>query len=109
MGMIDVVGRSYRCCDGVSRRTLLRAGVLTAARLTLPDLLRLRAEAAEARKDTAAILLWLGGGQSHIDMWDLKPEAPAEFRGDFKPIPTNVPGVQISEHFPRQAKVWDKM
>jgi hypothetical protein len=108
--MIDIVGPNYRCCDGVSRRTLLRAGVLTAAGLTLPDLLRLRAEAAESKpKETAAILLWLGGGQSHLDIWDPKPDAPAEFRGEFKPIATNVSGVQISEHLPRQAKIWDKI
>src|SRR5579862_3029395 len=108
--MIEIVGPDYRCCDGISRRTLLRAGALTAAGLTLSDLLQLRAEAAEnPPKDTAAILIWLGGGQSHLDLWDLKPDAPVEFRGEFKPIPTNVAGVQISEHFPRQAKLWDKM
>ena len=108
--MIDIVGKDYRCCDGLSRRTLLRAGTLTAAGLTMADALRLRAEADESKpKDTAAILLWLGGGQSHIDLWDLKPDAPSEFRGEFKPISTNVNGVQISEHFPMQAKIWDKM
>lgn len=110
--MIDVMGGAYRCCDGWSRRTFLRAGTLAAAGLTLPDLLRMRAAAAEAKapvKDTAAILIWLGGGQSHLDMWDLKPDAPSEFRGEFKPIRTNVPGVEISEHLPLQAKIWDKI
>lgn len=110
--MIEVVGRPYRCCDGLSRRTLLKVGALSAAGLSLPDLLRLRAAEAAGgapAKDTAAILIWLGGGQSHIDMWDLKPDAPAEFRGEFKPIPTNVSGVQISEHLPRQAKLWDRI
>jgi hypothetical protein len=54
------------------------------------------------------ILIWKGGGPSHIDTWDLKPAAPAEYRGDFKPIPTNVPGIQISEHLPLSAKHMDK-
>src|SRR5262249_18832447 len=57
----------------------------------------------------AAILIYLPGGPSHMDMYDLKPDAPKEFRGEFKPIDTNVPGVQICEHFPLQAKVWDKL
>src|SRR6202022_95074 len=57
----------------------------------------------------APILIFLPGGPSHMDMYDLKPDAPAEFRGEFKPIATNVPGVQICEHFPRQAQMWDKL
>src|SRR5207237_3919636 len=56
----------------------------------------------------AAIMIYLPGGPSHMDMYDLKPNAPAEFRGEFKPIATNVSGVQICEHFPRQAAMWDK-
>jgi hypothetical protein len=54
-------------------------------------------------------MIYLPGGPSHMDMYDLKPEAPAEYRGEFKPIQTNVPGVQICEHFPRQARMWDKL
>lgn len=110
--MIELIGRGNRYCDGVSRRSMLKIGALSAMGLTLPDLLRLReAQAAEkpVAKDTAAILIWLGGGQSHLDMYDLKPDAPAEFRGDFKPISTSVSGVQISEHLPLQAKMWDKI
>jgi hypothetical protein len=53
-------------------------------------------------------MIYLGGGPSHLDMYDLKPQAPVEYRGEFKPIPTNVPGVQICEHFPLQAQMWDK-
>src|SRR5205085_3107118 len=53
--------------------------------------------------------IYLPGGPSHMDMYDLKPDAPKEFRGEFKPIKTNVPGVQISEHFPLQARMWDKL
>src|ERR1700756_3785775 len=112
MTMLEVRGSSYRCCDGVSRRSFLRVGFLGLAGLTLADHLRLKAAAAEQgkpTKDTAVILLWLGGGPSHIDMYDLKPDAPAEFRGEFKPIATNVPGIKIGEHLPRQAKVMDRM
>jgi hypothetical protein len=109
--MLDVFGR-YTTCDGVSRRSFLKVGFLGLAGLTLADHLRLRAaavRAGKATKDTAVILLWLGGGPSHLDMYDLKPDAPAEFRGEFKPIRTNVPGINIAEHLPREAKVMDKM
>jgi hypothetical protein len=110
--MLEVRGPGYRCCDGVTRRSFLKVGFLGLAGLTLADHLRLQARAAEngqATKDTAVILLWLGGGPSHVDMYDLKPEAPAEFRGEFKPIATNVPGVQVGEHLPLQARHMDKM
>ncbi len=106
--MLNVTGPSYRCCDGVSRRSFLKVGFLGLAGLTLADHLRLKAEG-KATKDTAVILLWLGGGPSHLDMYDLKPEAPVEFRGEFKSIPTNVAGIRIGEHLPRQAKHMDKM
>src|SRR5262245_20677654 len=107
--MLNVVGPNYCCCDGVSRRSFLKVGFLGLAGLTLADHLRLRAAGAGATKDTAVILLWLGGGPSHIDMYDLKPEAPAEFRGEFRPMATNVNGVHIGEHLPRQARLMDKM
>ena len=75
-------------------------------------MLRLRAAKAatsgQAAKDTSVILIWKGGGPSHIDMWDLKPQAPAEFRGEFQPIATNVPGIDISEHLPLSARQMDK-
>jgi hypothetical protein len=110
--MLELRGPSYRCCDGVSRRGFLKVGFLGLAGLTLADHLRLKAAAAAAgrpSKDTAVILFWLGGGPSHLDMYDLKPDAPAEFRGEFKPIPSNVPGVQVGEHLPLQARLMDKM
>jgi hypothetical protein len=97
---------------GLSRRSFLKVGFLGLAGLSLADHLRMKAVAAEtgrATNDTAVILVWLGGGPSHIDMYDLKPDAPAEFRGEFKPIDTNVPGVQISEHLPHEAKLMDKL
>jgi hypothetical protein len=109
--MLDFIGRAPRTCDGVGRRSFLRVGALAIGGLALPGLLRLRAGAAPgtstARK--SVILVWLAGGPSHIDMYDLKPNAPAEFRGEFKPIATNVPGIQVGEHLPRQARVMDKL
>src|SRR5262245_62713506 len=110
--MLTIPGSSIRTCDGVSRRNFLRVGSLAVGGLTLADLLRARAAAAEdgaTVKDTAVILLWLGGGPSHIDMYYLKPTAPAEFRGEFQEIATNVSGIRISEHLPLQARNMDKM
>lgn len=96
----------------ISRRTFLRAGFLGIAGLSLADLLRLRGQAAEngkSLKDTAILLIWLNGGPSHIDLYDLKPNAPAEYRGACKPIKTNVPGMDISELLPEQAKRMDQL
>jgi hypothetical protein len=113
--MFTVWGDRQGFCDGVSRRNFLKIGAFGAG-LTLADMLRLRATASSAPAGTpgptrqkSAIMIYLPGGPSHMDMYDLKPEAPAEFRGDFHPIQTNVPGVQICEHFPRQAQMWDKL
>src|SRR5579871_2694243 len=108
--MLEFIGRGQRTCDGVSRRTFLRVGSLALGGLTLPGLLRLRA--ADKSSDSprrSVILIWQAGGPSHLDMYDLKPSAPAEFRGEFKPIRTNVPGIQISEHLPHQARIMDKL
>src|SRR5438552_12767005 len=89
-------------CEGFYRRDFLKIGAASLFGLTLPELLRLEAQGAgRARKAKGVILVWLGGGPSTIDMWDLKPEAPANIRGEFKPIDTNVPGIQISEHLPK--------
>jgi hypothetical protein len=110
--MFDVLGPTYRCCDGVSRRGFLKVGFLGLAGLTLGDYLRLKAAAAEQGKparDTAVILLYMAGGPSHMDTYDLKPGAPEEFRGEFREIPTSVPGIRICEHLPYQAKQMDKM
>jgi hypothetical protein len=95
-----------------SRRSFLRVGTLGLAGLTLPDLLRLRAAEPQRQRPTrktSVILVWLGGGPSHIDMYDMKPGAPAEFRGDFKEVATNVAGIRISEHLPAEAKIMDKL
>jgi len=104
-------GDSRRCCDGLSRRSFLQLGAAGLTSLGLPQLFRAREAAAKdgvPAKDTRVILLWLEGGPSHIDLWDMKPSAPAEYRGYWRPIPTNVAGMQITEMFPRQAKLADK-
>jgi len=113
--MLTLWGAREKFCDGLSRRNFLKIGALGAGalgvNLSLADILRLRAQAgtASTTKNKAAILIYLPGGPSHMDMYDLKPDAPKEFRGEFNPIATNVPGVQICEHFPLQAKMWDKL
>ena len=102
-------------CDGLTRRDLLRAGAVGLGGLTLPGLLRReQAAAAElaqrpAPKARSVVILFLSGGPSHLDMWDLKPEAPEEIRGTFRPIATSVPGIQISEHLPRTARLADRL
>jgi hypothetical protein len=106
--MFTVHGPSQRFCDGLTRRSFLRLGALGAS-LTLADVLRLQATAGTATSSSkSVIMINLPGGPSHMDMYDLKPEAPVEYRGEFKPIKTNVPGVHICELFPRQARMWDK-
>ena len=100
---------SHRYCDGIRRRDLLRSGVLGTAGFALADYLRL-AEAGEVRseKATAAIFINLAGGPSHLDSFDMKPEAPVEYRGEFQPISTKVPGVALCEHLPKLAGCADK-
>ncbi|MFM7114701.1 MAG: DUF1501 domain-containing protein, partial [Planctomycetota bacterium] len=109
--MLTIWGKAQRFCDGISRRDFVQVGALGAS-LTMADIMRQRAMGAvkaSGSKAKAAILIYLPGGPSHMDMYDLKPEAPKEFRGEFNPIATNVPGIQISEHFPMQAKMFDKL
>ena len=96
-------------CDGVTRRDFLHAGSLAFLGLSLSDLFSLQALGAATReKDINCIFLFLVGGPSQIDTWDLKPDAPSEIRGPYKPIPTNVPGIHISELFPRMAQLADR-
>lgn len=97
-------------CDRMSRRTLLEVGGLSVAGLSLSSLLRAEAgtapaSAGKAAKAKSCIIVFLNGGPSHLDMWDMKPDGPAEIRGEFKPIPTPIAGVQLSEHLPRLAKL----
>ncbi|MBN9117940.1 MAG: DUF1501 domain-containing protein [Planctomycetes bacterium] len=110
--MLTFWGQRQRYCDGISRRNFLQIGAFGAG-LTLADVLRVKAgqdpAASQKTPQKAAIMIYLPGGPSHMDMYDLKPEAPMEFRGEFKPIQTNVSGVQICEHMPLQARMWDKL
>ena len=95
-------------CDGVSRRNFLKIGGLAMGGLSLNDVLRAEATQKAGKSHKAVIMVFLPGGPSHQDMFDLKPDAPSEIRGEFKPISTNVPGIQICEHLPRLAKMMDK-
>ena len=101
--------KSVQFCDGLRRRDFLHAGSLALLGFTLRDFYALQAAGAvDPARDVNCIMLMLVGGPSHLDTWDMKPEAPAEIRGPYKPIPTNVDGIQISEIFPRMAKHADK-
>jgi hypothetical protein len=101
---------SARCCDGVTRRSFLRVGALTLGGLALGDVLRLRAEAPTpgTPRPKSVIMIHLSGGPSHLDMYDMKPGTPSEYRGEFHPIRTNVPGLEVCELMPRQAKIADR-
>jgi hypothetical protein len=106
--MLTVLGNSARLCDGLSRRSFLQIGSLALGGLTLPGLMR--AEAATGKKShKSVIMVYLTGGLAHQDTFDLKPNAPAEVRGEFKPINTNVPGVQFGEHLPKLAGIMDRL
>jgi hypothetical protein len=108
--MFTIWGGAQKFCDGLTRRSFLQVGAFGAG-LTLAEMLRARAfgDGVATMPAKSAIMIYLPGGPSHMDMYDLKPEAPAEFRGEFKPIATNVPGVQICELMPLQAQMWDKL
>jgi len=106
--MFTFFGKGQRFCDGMSRRSFLRVGAFGAG-LTLAGMLRAQAQSPTSTPKKSAIMIYLPGGPSHIDMYDMKPDAPAEFRGEFKPINTCVSGIQICEHFPLQAKMFDKL
>src|SRR5580704_6329081 len=102
-------GGTERYCDGLSRRSFVQLGVAGLTTLGLGDILRAKAQSAHAAGNKkSAILIWLDGGPSHLDLYDLKPQAPEEVRGIWKPIRTNISGVEISELFPKQAKMADK-
>lgn len=109
--MLTIYGGKQRFCDGVSRRGFLKIGAFSfagVAGLSLADILR--AEAATSKKPghKAVINIFLAGGPPHQDMWDLKMEAPSDIRGEFRPIKTNVPGIEICEVFPKLAQTMDK-
>jgi hypothetical protein len=105
--MLTIFGKPYRHCDGITRRHFLTAGALGLGGLTLADVLRAEA-AGRGASGKSIINVHLDGGPPHLDMIDLKPDAPAEVRGEFKPIATNVPGLRIGELMPMVARIADK-
>jgi len=107
--MLTILGSKNhgRYCDGLPRRDFLSIGGMLLGGLAMPQLLRAEAEP-RSRGHKAVINIFLPGGPPHIDMWDLKPDAPAEIRGEFKPIKTNVSGIEICELFPKIAAMMDK-
>jgi hypothetical protein len=108
--MLRILGpRTPAFCDGISRRSFLQVGALAMGGLALPELLQAEARAGAGRSHKAIIMVFLSGGPPHQDMVDLKPEAPVEFRGEFRPIRTRVPGIQICEHLPRLAAMMDRL
>jgi uncharacterized protein (DUF1501 family) len=107
--MLDLFTGLTRDCTGLSRRSFLRVGALSALGLSLPEFFRLQAaQPARDRKTVQCILMWMQGGPSHHDSFDPKPDAPAEVRGEFNTIPTTLPGVRIAEHLPLLARQTDK-
>jgi hypothetical protein len=106
--MLSVSGAATRLCDGLARRDVLKLGALALSGLSLRDLLA--AEGRSGRKSPkSVIMIYLVGAPPHQDMYDLKMDAPAEIRGEFRPIDTAVPGIQICEHLPRLAAIMDKL
>ena len=106
--MLTLTGGKSRFCDGVSRRSFLQIGALAMGGISLPTLLQAE-ERSCSRSHKSIIMVYLSGGLSHHDSFDLKPDAPDEIRGEFRPIQTKVPGIQISEYLPRLARMMDKL
>ncbi len=114
--MLSILGPRIRLCDGITRREMLRVGGLAFTGLAWSDLMQARAQqprlgrrgAGQFGRAKACIVVFNYGGPSHLDTFDLKPDAPAEIRGEFRPIATNVPGVSICEHLPRLARIADR-
>lgn len=101
-------GGSGKYCDGMSRRSFVQLGVAGMATAGLSEVLRAKENAPAEKQDRSVILIWLDGGPGHLDLYDLKPNAPAEIRGLWNPIRTNVSGIEIGELFPKQATIADK-
>lgn len=107
--MLTIPGTRSQYCDGMSRRSWMQIGGLALGGMALPDILRAEAQSGGQKRVKGIIMVLLPGGPSHLDMYDLKPEAPAEIRGEFQPIATNVPGIHICELMPRLAGIADKL
>jgi len=106
--MLTLSGRSHRLCDGLTRREALKIGALGMGGLSLPGLLRAEQQAGIKNSHKAVIMIYMVGAPPHQDMYDLKMDAPQEIRGEFTPIKTTVPGIEICEHMPNMARVMDK-
>src|SRR5262245_9676849 len=114
--MLNPRGTGAHCPGPVTRRSLLQAGAAAFTGIGMADLLRLQAQAAAGnavpgdpgKDDPAVIFVWLPGGPPHMETFDMKPDAPEDYRGAFRPINTNVAGIQICEHLPLLAKLADK-
>lgn len=107
--MLSIVGQPKRgFCDGITRRDVIKLGAMGIGGLTLADLLRAESLAGSTAKRRSIINICLPGGPTHLDMFDLKPDAPQEIRGEFRPIETNVAGMEICELFPKLATMADK-
>ena len=98
------LGRSGRYCDGMNRRSFLKLGMAGLGTLGLPQLMKARAQSGNTRT-TSAILIWLDGGPGHMDMYDMKPNAPSEYAGIWRPVRSRVPGMDITPLFPKQARI----
>ena len=107
--MITIPGTSRRFCDGISRRNFLRIGALGFGGLALPNILQAEQEQGIGRSQKSIIMIYLPGGPPHQDMFEIKTEAPSEIRGEFQPIRTNVPGIEICELLPKMASIMDKL
>lgn len=103
--MLILPGHQYQCCDGLSRRGFLQIGALAFGGLTLPQLLRAESQSGGKATGKSVINIFLSGGPTHMDTFDLKPQAPSEFRGEFLPIKTNSPGLEICELMPELSTV----
>ncbi|MFK7821247.1 MAG: DUF1501 domain-containing protein, partial [Planctomycetaceae bacterium] len=110
--MLTILGNKQRYCDGIARRSFLKIGGLSMGAIGgvgLPTLMRAQAASGNEKNHKAVINIFLGGGPPHQDMWEIKTDAPREIRGEFNPIATSVPGIQIGECFPKLASMMDKL
>lgn len=107
--MLTVLGKRTPMCDSLDRRAFLRVGGLALGGMTLPQILRAEQAAGVDGNGKGIIMIFLPGGPPHQDMWDIKTDAPAEIRGEFSPIQTKVPGIEICDQFPRLASIADRL
>ena len=107
--MLTIPGPTTRFCDGVPRRSFLKIGGLALGGASLTEILRAEAVVGREKSEKSIIMILLPGGPPHLDMFDMKPDAPAEIRGEFQPIASRVPGIDVCELMPRTASMMDKL